>query len=198
MLPESFWLRMTTIFDTEQDKLQYTGSAEQRELVMGDGINAFLEYPITGVGAGQFKNYNPEGRQARFLETHNVLLQVAAETGIFGLLAFLFLIWRAALAAWVTTSIVRSKQWMSRSKDRGQQDTARALGEHTLGLSAGLIGWFVCAMFASVAYNWTFYYVLALLVAARELALVHTGAPFPAKPKNIPVRTPALSPQTAS
>jgi hypothetical protein len=39
-----------------------------------------------------------------------------------------------------------------------------------LGLSAGLIGWFVCAMFASVAYNWTFYYLLALVVAARELA----------------------------
>ena len=198
LLPESFWSRMTTIFDTEQDKLQYTGSAEQRELVMGDGINTFLEYPVTGVGAGQFKNYNPQGRQTRFLETHNVLLQVAAETGILGLLAFLFLIWRAALAAWVTTRIVSSKQWMSQSKDPSRQDAARALGEHTLGLSAGLMGWFVCAMFASVAYNWTFYYVLALLVAARELALVQSGAPIPAKLKKILVRTPGLSPQTAS
>lgn len=32
-----------------------------------------------------------------------------------------------------------------------------------------LITWFTCAMFASVAYNWTFYYLLALIVAAREL-----------------------------
>jgi len=39
-----------------------------------------------------------------------------------------------------------------------------------LGMSAGLIGWFVCAMFASVAYNWTFYYLLALIVAARDLS----------------------------
>ena len=38
-------------------------------------------------------------------------------------------------------------------------------------MTAGLVGWFVCAMFASVAYNWTFYYLLALIVAARELAL---------------------------
>jgi hypothetical protein len=38
-------------------------------------------------------------------------------------------------------------------------------------MAAGLAGWFVCAMFASVASNWTFYYVLALAVAGRELLL---------------------------
>jgi hypothetical protein len=36
-------------------------------------------------------------------------------------------------------------------------------------MTAGLAGWFACAMFASVAYSWTFYYLLALTVAAREL-----------------------------
>ena len=36
-------------------------------------------------------------------------------------------------------------------------------------MTAGLIGWFVCSLFSSVAYNWTFYYVLALIVATREL-----------------------------
>ena len=34
---------------------------------------------------------------------------------------------------------------------------------------AGLVGWTVCAFFASVAFNWTFYYVLALAVAGREI-----------------------------
>ena len=91
---------MTTIVDEQQDKQEFTGSREARRLVMGDGIDAFLEFPITGVGAGQFKNYNPPERQAKFLETHNVLIQVAAETGILGLLAFVFLIWRAVKAAW--------------------------------------------------------------------------------------------------
>ena len=40
---------------------------------------------------------------------------------------------------------------------------------HTVAMAAGLAGWFVCALFASVAYNWTFYYLLALIVAGREL-----------------------------
>ena len=39
-----------------------------------------------------------------------------------------------------------------------------------LGMMAGLIGWFACALFASVAFNWTFYFVFALAVAAREIA----------------------------
>ena len=196
--PASFWDRMTTIVDADQDKLQYTGSREARQLVMGDGVDAFLEYPVTGVGAGQFKNYNPPERKARFLETHNVLLQVAAETGFLGLLAFMFLIARAAMAAWTTQRTVRSKSWLSFMRKAQKEQVAQALSEHTLGLVAGLAGWFVCAMFASVAYNWTFYYVLALLVAGRELAFDQLRVAIPAKLKKISVRTPAFSTQTAS
>jgi putative inorganic carbon (hco3(-)) transporter len=196
-LPDSFWARMSTIVDSEQDKLQYTGSREARELVMGDGMNTFLEYPITGVGAGQFKNYNPDDRKTRYLETHNVLLQVAAETGIVGLLAFMFLIWRAVVAAWTTMHVTRDSRWRRDLKARGQEDTAAALSEHTLGMTAGLVGWFVCALFASVAYNWTFYYVLALLVAAKELSLTQIRSAVPAKLKKISVRTTAFSTQTA-
>jgi O-antigen ligase len=184
MLPASFWDRMTTIVDEAQDK-QFTGSREARQLVMTDGINTFLEFPFTGVGAGQFKNYNPPERKTRWLETHNVLIQVAAETGLFGLLAFLFLIVRAFMAALATRRLMRDP-------------AARALSEHTLGLTAGLVGWFVCALFASVAYNWTFYYVLALLVAARQLAFDQVRAAVPAKLKTMSIRTPALSTQTAT
>jgi hypothetical protein len=52
----------------------------------------------------------------------------------------------------------------------------RSLYAHTVAMTAGLAGWFASAMFASVAYNWTFYYLLALVVAARELARDRLGA----------------------
>jgi O-antigen ligase len=162
---------------------------------MQEGIEAFLAHPLTGVGVGQFKNYNPPERKERWLETHNVLIQVASETGIFGLLAFLFLIVAAAVAAIITQRRVRFALRRGAARDEARDDDARALGEHMLGLSAGLIGWFVCAMFASVAYNWTFYYLLALVVAGRELARDHF--PLPAQ-KRISVRRPALFPERAS
>ena len=37
---------------------------------------------MTGVGAGQFKNWNPQGRVQPWRESHDVLLQVAAELGV--------------------------------------------------------------------------------------------------------------------
>jgi O-antigen ligase len=185
---------MVSIVDEESDK-QFTGSREARRTVMQEGIEAFLDHPMTGVGVGQFKNYNPPERKERWLETHNVLIQVAAETGLFGLLAFSFLLFAAAAAAITTQRRVRYALRRGAARDEHRDDDARALGEHMLGLSAGLIGWFVCAMFASVAYNWTFYYLLALVVAAREIA--RDRLPLPAQ-KRISVRRSAPFPERAS
>jgi O-antigen ligase len=132
-----------------------------------------MQFPLTGVGAGQFKNYNPPGRRQRWRETHNALIQVAAETGIFGLAAFAFLIGCGATAA------ARTRRLLTRPRKASTpdplrlvmtEDDRRLLYAYTAALTAGLVGWFVCAMFASVANSWTFYYLLALIVAARELA----------------------------
>jgi len=38
------------------------------------------------------------------------------------------------------------------------------------------VGWFVSALFASVAYNWTFYYVLGLSVTARDIVRARSHA----------------------
>ena len=171
-MPSSFWLRMESIVNADVDREEFTGSREARRIVMQEGIDAFVEFPLTGVGAGQFKNYNPSGRDQRWRETHNVLIQVASETGIFGLLVFCFLIVRGGLGA------ASTRRMLARSKeDRGADPLRLVMGEadrrsiyaHTVAMTAGLIGWFVCALFASVAYNWTFYYLLALIVAPREL-----------------------------
>ncbi len=166
-LPTAFWSRMDTIVNGEGDR-QFTGSREARKTVMQEGITAFLDNPLTGVGAGQFKNYDPAGRQAPWLETHNALIQVAAETGIVGLLAFVFLIWRAAAAALATRRLA-AEYAAEHGRDAHDREST-VLTEHTVGMTAGLAGWFVCALFASVAYNWTFYYLLALVLAGRELA----------------------------
>lgn len=194
--PSSFWTRMASIVDEKQDTREFTGSREARRVVMQEGFDTFVAFPLTGVGAGQFKNYNPQGRQERWRETHNSLLQVASETGIFGLLAFSFLIGCAATAAVRTRGMLKRAR---RSKNRDAIDALlppaerEALDAHTVAMSAGLVGWFVCAMFASVAYSWTFYYLLALIVAARELtrdrlAAAEVLADSARKPATVPAR----------
>ena len=42
--------------------MQFTGSREPRRMLLQEGFATFVERPFTGVGAGQFKNYNPPGR----------------------------------------------------------------------------------------------------------------------------------------
>lgn len=170
LLPGSFWERMGSIFDEERDRVAYTGSRESRRVVMAEGLQAFLEHPLTGVGAGQFRNYNPTLRQERWRETHNALLQVAADLGAIGLALFAWLILRGARAGARTRARLKRLRGLPPGDGRGVDRAI--LVEQSVAASAGLIGWFVCALFASVAYSWTFYLLLALAVVSRDLAAV--------------------------
>lgn len=177
-MPSSFWERMASIVDDRKDKEEYTGTREARWTVMKEGLKAFAERPLTGIGAGQFQNYNPPGRQERWRETHNAPIQVAAETGVFGVTAFLFLVACAGVGA-------RRTRMLLEKPPRGSPDPLaavlpesdrRTMYTHTVAMTAGFFGWLVCSLFASVAYNWTFYYLLALIVASREMALARLRA----------------------
>jgi putative inorganic carbon (HCO3(-)) transporter len=178
LLPPSFVSRMATIFDAKKDHDVYTGSRESRRIIMLYALHTFMAHPLTGVGAGQFRNYNPPDRvQERWMETHNALLQAASETGIVGLLAFSFLIFRAGKASAATRRLllrVRPARGSPRGRSRAptlalEENERDALYAHGVAMTAGLVGWFVCALFASVAYSWTFYYLLAMTVAGHEL-----------------------------
>ncbi|MEQ1729610.1 MAG: O-antigen ligase family protein [Vicinamibacterales bacterium] len=178
-MPTTFWERMSSIIDDKKDKQEFTGTREARWTVMKEGLRTFADYPLTGIGAGQFQNYNPPGRKEAWKETHNAPIQVAAETGIFGLMAFLFLVVRAWLGARTT------RRLLERGAGGGQPDRLstvmpaedrQAMRSHSVAMTAGFLGWFVCSLFASVAYNWTFYYLLALIVASREMVLARLRA----------------------
>ena len=179
-MPASFWARMQSMFDEQKDKQQFTGSSEARRIVMLEGIATFVERPFTGVGAGQFKNYNPDERQEAWRESHNVVLQVAAELGIGGVILFGFLVVRGFSGPIQTRRLLRRFE-----ADRGSKGNATGapldprerdlFTTHAEVLSAALAGWFVCALFASVAYHWTFYYLLALAVVPRDYLRARLG-----------------------
>jgi hypothetical protein len=112
------------------------------------------------------------------------LIQVAADLGIFGLLAFLFLVYRGIRTALWLRGVLGPQRRRRPAHEAAQAmapNEREALYEHAIAMGAASIGWFVCAMFASVAYSWIFYYLLALTVAARELILdrVRAGAAPP-------------------
>jgi O-antigen ligase len=193
LMPASFWARMDSIGNAESDP---SGSRAARIRLLNQGLQVFVDNPITGIGAGQFMNYDGPGMVERWRVTHNVWLQVAAELGIFGLAAFAFLVYRGFSASLAAMRALRPQRRKSaragaarrattvRAGPEGNRATGRRgdqlapltteerhiLDINAKGMLAALTGWFVCAFFASVAFNWTFYYVLALAVAGREIA----------------------------
>lgn len=168
MLPSSFTDRMASIYNPEEDP---TGSREARKRLLREGYEAFLQHPIFGLGAGQFPNYKPEEREEAWRETHNAVLQVAAELGIGGLIIFLAIIASGFLAVVGTASAVRQRRRIRRIRApdafAGRREPLQLF---SAALVASLAGWFVAALFASVAYYWTFYIVLGLAVSLRDIA----------------------------
>ena len=176
LLPSSFTDRMASIFNPEEDP---TGSREARKRVMREGYQAFLDNPILGLGAGQFQNYLPDRREQAWRETHNAVLQVASEMGIFGLIAFVMIIWTGFAAALRSAAALRHAR-VRRSHRARAPDPGRAAREqlelYAAGLLASLTGWFIASMFASVAYYWTLYLVLGLAAALHGITRRELGA----------------------
>jgi O-antigen ligase len=175
LMPSYVWTRASSIFNQEEDA---TGTRQARKDLMYEAWRTFLERPVTGLGAGQFTSYNPPGRLEPWRETHNVMLQMLVELGIFGGLAFLCLLWRAFAALFWTSRRLSLPGWRpsahatsaSALVDRAFRPEERDwMRLHVSAVSAGFAGWFTCAQFASIGYSWTFYCLLALILAARHI-----------------------------
>jgi O-antigen ligase len=164
MLPASFTYRMSSIYNAEEDP---TGSREARRRLLREGYEAFLANPMVGLGAGQFSNYQPQRRDEPWRETHNSVLQVASELGIFGLLLFVVLVVSGFAAVLRATRALRRTRHPPPNGTRAR----RELQLFGAALVASLTGWFAAAMFASVAYYWTFYLVLGLATTFSEITV---------------------------
>lgn len=169
LLPSTFTSRMSSIMNPEEDP---TGSREARKQLLKEGFRTFLEHPVFGVGAGQFMNYSPDSRSryVAWRETHNAPLQVAAELGVLGLVLFVMIIWSGFSAARAAARTLRARAPARRSRRKGSTSTEHdRFTMYAAGFTASLAGWFMAALFASVAYYWTLYLVVGLALALRDI-----------------------------
>jgi putative inorganic carbon (hco3(-)) transporter len=138
------------------DESTYHGedvSARGRVDAWRTGLNMAAERPLTGVGAGAFVVAYPTfapGDAGPARTEHNTFIQLLAEVGIPGLLAFL-----GALIAGVL----------------GVSKAARhaRIAPYARGVQCGLLGFAVSSVSGGIAFSWPIYLLLGFSVAARRL-----------------------------
>ena len=86
----------TPLLDTIEARIHSKASNIERLGMVNIALKAFVENPVTGIGSLNFPDYFMSNasrfmirsEQPELLEPHNVFLQIAAEEGVFALLAF--------------------------------------------------------------------------------------------------------------
>jgi O-antigen ligase len=141
------------------------------------GVGMFFDHPILGIGFGEFRENVPEyqrsfGIQAEVLDAHNLYLEIAAETGTLGLLA-----WGLFLGFGLFVSL---RAWLVAGQSGSSKD--RWIRLMATGVLSGLVAWLVASAFLHAANLRILYTVLAVGVGldlwARESTdeLIDEGA----------------------
>ena len=154
--PGNYGLRMLSIFIPGLDAV---GSADQRKELLERSILVTLRNPW-GIGIGNFPIVG-----IRNLQTHNAFTQVSAELGLLGLAAYLIFM----ISPFRKLSAIEHKLF---GENRADWYYYMAIG-----LQASIIGYMVSSFFASVAYNWFIYYLIAYAVAFRRIYSVENENP---------------------
>lgn len=124
-----------------------------------DGLQMIRNHPITGVGVGNFTAYSHSdafGARNKQGIACNTLLEVTAELGIPGVLAYFAIMVGTVMSA-------------GRLRAEGKKRKQTALFYSGEGMLAGLLGFLAAAMFVSTEYQKLFWVFVALAAAAPKL-----------------------------
>jgi len=147
--PSGYTGRVASIFSIDSD---ITGSSGARERLLVRSTQVTLRNPLLGVGMGNFHNHS-----IREQVTHNSYTQVGSEMGIIAMVIYTMFIlapYRRLHHIELETLEKGDKKWYHYT---------------AIGLQSGLIAYLVVSFFASIAYLWYLYYLVAYSVCLRRL-----------------------------
>jgi len=159
-MPTGYTDRISSIFHLGQDQ---TGSSQARHDLLDRAIDVAVHHPIVGIGMGNFHIYSIHEQVA-----HNSYVEIAAELGLAGLVAYLVLIFAP----------LRSLRRIERETAGPEQKASvrirpvnpnQATHFLSIAIQAMLFAYVVCSFFGSVEYQWFLYYPVAYAVALRRI-----------------------------
>jgi O-antigen ligase len=173
--PPVFWERLGTVWGDEaawenRTAVAAVESKQNHIFALDKSIEYTLENPIFGVGLGNF-DVASGLELGIWMGTHNTFTQVSSEAGIPALILFISLPLIALLR------LVRIRRILS-----GRRELAE-LALMTNASISSLLSFAFSGLFAHLAYDYYFFYPLAIAVGLRGIAL--TSNVTPASPKTI-------------
>jgi O-antigen ligase len=173
--PWAYWQRMQTLLPYPFNTSIVDDSLQLHAVLWQVGALIFLEHPLTGVGkdgyAAAYATYSPRlmapvlGRDSlvgRQLGAENIVVRIAAETGLLGLAT-----WSAAVAAAIFGLRRAKRRWHS------QHSASAALLLEAIEI--GLYAYLVAALFQDDSYPRYLWLLVALALIGRR-ALGHGDA----------------------
>ena len=115
-------------------------------------------HPLFGVGMDNYILYSNTNKA-----THNAYTQVAADMG---LAAFLLYVW------FLVSPFNRLRRIEAATRTSKRQPPVHYLA---IGLQASLVGYMVVSFFASVAYQWYAYYLVAYAICLQRLTFADSN-----------------------
>jgi O-antigen ligase len=163
LAPMIFWQRLSTVLDTSniltsEVAASAAESTEDHLAVLNRSIQYTLEYPVFGLGLGNFQvaNGTDLARPSAWMGTHNTFTQISSEAGIPALLLFL------ALLALAMRNMRRAS--FTPAADASCPE-AQLLSRATL---ASLLSFVFAAFFAHLAYEYYCFYAVAMAVGIQN------------------------------
>ncbi len=153
MLGDASKERYMTIFSDDLDE-----SSQGRIDSWLDGLKMFLTRPLFGVGAGAFAWARVENF-GTYLNAHSLYIQVIAELGLFGVMAYFLFIRGIFRVNWRTVKLIESRP----NPNKFLAPFARAII-----ITCGSM--LVTGLFAHSAYRYTWYFMAAMTVVAQQIA----------------------------
>lgn len=159
VMPAGYSNRITSIFDSSSDP---TGSSQARRDLLERAKDVASNHLIFGVGMGNYPMYSLHEQRA-----HNSFLEISAELGVIGLMAYLVMIFAPLRSLRRIGRETSPPKKTSASADH--DDDRRETYYFSAAFQASLVAYIVCSCFGSIQYLWFLYYPLAYAVSLRRI-----------------------------
>jgi probable O-glycosylation ligase (exosortase A-associated) len=173
-LPEQYQQRYASIGKSERDE-----SSENRIDAWKKGARMVADRPFFGVGAGCFgfahADHYSSGRVKSYLNAHNLVVQLFAETGVIGGVTFF---------GFVIAFIIVNRRAARVFRGRGSEWRFEAGVAD--GIMAGIVFLFAASIFGHSLYRSTWYIFAAAGLALHRLSVVTADSPGVGPAKALP------------